>query len=156
MIGLATAMWGAAGAFGAVGSALNQVFRVEEGRGFVKHKLHNLGWTLVLLSARADHAALLFLGGGIASDLLGKIGLGDSAVMVWNYAALARRPAVAMLVYAVVYYAAPNVEIRHCRYITPGAVFGVTAVDPRLGACSSSTSRRSPATRRLMARSRLS
>ena len=42
-IGLATALWGAAGAFGSVGVALNQVLRVEEGRGFVKHKLQNLG-----------------------------------------------------------------------------------------------------------------
>jgi len=32
-----------------------------------------------------------------------------------------------MLVYAVVYYAAPNVEIRRWQYITPGAVFGVAA-----------------------------
>ena len=31
----------------------------------------------------------------------------------------------AMLIYAIVYYAAPNVEIRHWKYITPGAVFGV-------------------------------
>jgi membrane protein len=32
-----------------------------------------------------------------------------------------------MLMYAIVFYAAPNVEIRHWRYITPGAVFGVGA-----------------------------
>jgi membrane protein len=30
-----------------------------------------------------------------------------------------------MLIYAIVFYAAPNVEIRHWRFITPGAVFGV-------------------------------
>ena len=125
VIGLATAMWGAAGAFGSVGAALNQVFRVEEGRGFVKHKLHNLGWTLLLILLAAVTLMLLFLGGGIASDLLGKIGLGDSAVMVWNILRWPGALLVAMLVYAVVYYAAPNVEIRHFRYITPGAVFGV-------------------------------
>jgi membrane protein len=34
---------------------------------------------------------------------------------------------IAMLIYAVVYYAAPNVEIRRWQYITPGAVFGVLA-----------------------------
>ena len=125
VIGLATAMWGAAGAFGSVGAALNQVFRVEEGRGFVKHKLHNLGWTLLLILLAAVTLMLLFLGGGIASDLLGEIGLGDSAVMVWNILRWPGALLVAMLVYAVVYYAAPNVEIRHFRYITPGAVFGV-------------------------------
>jgi membrane protein len=32
-----------------------------------------------------------------------------------------------MLIYAIVYYAAPNVEVRDWRYITPGAAFGVPA-----------------------------
>jgi membrane protein len=125
VVGLATAMWGAAGAFGSVGAALNQVFRVEEGRGFVKHKLHNLGWTLLLILLAAVTLMLLFLGGGIASDVLGEIGLGDTAVTVWNVLRWPGALLVAMLVYAVVYFAAPNVEIRHFRYITPGAVFGV-------------------------------
>src|SRR5215208_1586543 len=49
VIGLATALYGASGAFGAVGRALNSIWRVDEGRGFVKHKLLNLGWTLLLV-----------------------------------------------------------------------------------------------------------
>ena len=125
LIGLATALWGAAGAFGSVGAALNQVFRVEEGRGFVKHKLHNLLWTLLLILLAAITLMLLFLGGGLAADVLGLIGLGDSAVTVWNVLRWPAALLVAMLVYAVVYYAAPNVEIRNWRYITPGAVTGV-------------------------------
>jgi membrane protein len=125
IIGLATALWGAAGAFGSVGAALNQVFRVEEGRGFVKHKLQNLIWTLLLIFLAAVTCMLLFLGGGLAEDVLGLIGLGGSAVEVWNVLRWPGALLVAMLVYAVVYYAAPNVEIRHWRYITPGAVFGV-------------------------------
>jgi membrane protein len=126
IVGLLTAMWGAAGAFGSVGAALNQVWRVEEGRSFVKHKLHNLGWTLLLIALALITAVLLFLGGGLAGDVLGVIGLGDTVVAIWG---IARWPAAllaATLVYAVVYYAAPNVEIRRWRYITPGAVFGVT------------------------------
>jgi membrane protein len=127
VIGLLTALYGASGAFGAVGSALNQVWRVEEGRGFVKHKLHNLLWTVVLLVLALITTVLLFLGGGIADDALGKIGLGDTAANIWQ---IARWPAallLAKLIYAIVYYAAPNVEIRRWQYITPGAVFGVLA-----------------------------
>ena len=30
-----------------------------------------------------------------------------------------------MTIYAIVYYASPNVEVRHFRWITPGAVVGV-------------------------------
>jgi membrane protein len=127
VIGLLTSLYGASGAFGAAGLALNQVWRVEEGRGFVKHKLHNLLWTIVLLVLGLVTLVLLFLGGGIADDALGKIGLGHTVATVWH---IARWPAallVAMLIYAIVYYAAPNVEVRRWQYITPGAVFGVVA-----------------------------
>ena len=126
VVGLATALWGATGSFGSAGAALNRVWRVEEGRGFVKHKVGNLLWTLVLLVLAVVTIVLVFLGGELARDVLGLIGLGDLAT-IWS---LARWPAAllsAMLIYAVVYYAAPNVEIRHWRYITPGAAFGVPA-----------------------------
>ena len=80
---------------------------------------------LLLLAIIAT--VLLFLGGGIADDALGKIGLGHTAATIWQ---IARWPAAllsAQLIYAIVYYAAPNVEIRRWQYITPGAVFGVLA-----------------------------
>jgi membrane protein len=126
-IGLATSLYGASGAFAAAGRALNHIWRVEEGRSFVKHKLEDLLWTVVLVALVLVTCVLVFLGGSLAGDVLGLVGLGDTAAAVWQ---LARWPAAllaAMLVYAVVYYAAPNVEIRHWRFITPGAVFGVPA-----------------------------
>jgi membrane protein len=127
VIGLATSLWGASGAFGAAGAALNQVWRVEEGRGLVKRKAHDLGWTLVLAALVLVTLVLVFLGGELASDVLGEIGLGATAADVWQ---IVRWPAAmvsAMLIYAVVYYAAPNVEIRRFQWITPGAAFGVVA-----------------------------
>ena len=68
---------------------------------------------------------LIFLGGGLASDVFGKIGLGDTAATVWLYLRWPAALVVAMTIYAIVYYAAPNVEVRHFRWITPGAVVGV-------------------------------
>jgi membrane protein len=125
VIGFATSLYGASGAFGAVGRALNDIWRVEEGRGFVKHKLHDLGWTLALVALVLIVFVLVFLGGGLAGDVLGAIGLGDTAAAVWRIARWPGALLATMLIYAIVYYAAPNVEIRHWRFITPGAVFGV-------------------------------
>jgi membrane protein len=125
VIGLATAVYGASGAFGAVGRALNDIWRVEEGRGFVKHKLHDIGWTLAVVALVLITFVLVFLGGGLAGDVLGAIGLGDTAAAVWRIARWPGALLAAMLIYAIVYYAAPNAEIRHWRFITPGAVFGV-------------------------------
>jgi membrane protein len=125
VLGLVTALWGASGAFGAAGRALNEIFRVEEGRGFVKHKAQDLAWTLCVMVLALVTFVLLFLGGGVAADVLGKIGLGDTAATVWQYVRWPGALAVTMLIYAVVYYAAPNLEIRHFRWISPGAVVGV-------------------------------
>jgi membrane protein len=125
VIGLAVSLNGASGAFGAVGRALNKIFRVQEGRGFVRHKLNDLLWTLVVALLVLITVVAIFLGGGLASDVLGKIGLGDTAATIW---AIARWPvalAVTMTIYAIVYYAAPNVEVRRFRWISPGAVTGV-------------------------------
>jgi len=127
VLGLATSLYGASGAFGSVGAALNRVWRVEEGRGFVKRKLHDLRWTLVLMALVLVTCVLVFLGGGLAGDVLGLIGLGDTAVSIWHVVRWPAALLAAMLIYAVVYYAAPNVEIRRWQYITPGAVFGVLA-----------------------------
>ena len=124
-IGLATALYGASGAFGAVGRALNAIWRVDEGRTFVKHKLHDIGWTLLLMLLVLVTFVLVFLGGSLAGDVLGLIGLGETAADVWRIVRWPAALVVAMLIYAIVFYAAPNVEIRHWRFITPGAIFGV-------------------------------
>jgi membrane protein len=124
-IGLLTALYGASGAFGASGRALNRIWRVEEGRGFVRKKATDMAWTLVVLALVIVTFVMIFLGGGLAKDVAGWIGLGDTAATVWT---IVRWPAAlvsAMLIYAIVYYAAPNVKVRRFEFVTPGAIFGV-------------------------------
>ena len=127
VLGLVTTLLGATGAFNSAGQALNRVWRVEEGRGYVKRKLVNLLWTLTLLALMLVTLVLVFLGGDLAADVLGLIGLGENAATVWAYVRWPAALLSAMLIYAIVYYAAPNVEVRNWRYITPGAAFGVPA-----------------------------
>ena len=63
VIALATSLYGASGAFGAVGRALNVVWRVEEGRNFVRRKAHDVMWTLVLIVLVLITFVLIFVGG---------------------------------------------------------------------------------------------
>ena len=125
IIGLAISLNGASGAFGAAGRALNKIFRVQEGRGFVKHKAQDLAWTLCVMVLGLLTLVLILLGGGLASDIFDAIGLGDTAATVWLVLRWPAALVCAMVIYAIVFYAAPNVEVRHFRWITPGAVVGV-------------------------------
>jgi membrane protein len=125
VISVALALNGASGAFAAAGRALNVVYGVEEDRGFVRRKLTDLGCTLVVILLFAIVLVAVFLGGQIADDLLGKIGLGSTAAAVWSIARWPVAVLAAMVAYAIVYAVAPNVVPRRFRWISPGAALGV-------------------------------
>ena len=125
ILGLATSLWGASGAFGAVGRALNRVWRVDEGRSFVKHKASDLFWTAVILALALITFVLIFLGGSLAGIIFDRLGLGSTFESVWMFARWPAALAMAMLIYAVVYFAAPNVRYKRMEWVTPGALVGV-------------------------------
>jgi membrane protein len=127
VLGLVVSLYGASGAFGAVGRALNDIWRVEEGRSFVKHKLHDVLWTLTIMALVVTTAVLVFLGGALSEFVFSRIGLGDTTAEIWRFARWPLALVCMILIYAVVYYAAPNVEVRRWHWITPGAAFGVLA-----------------------------
>jgi membrane protein len=125
VLSVGLAINGASGAFAAAGRALNVVYGVEEDRGFVRRKLTDVACTLVVIFLFAVVLIALFLGGQIADDLLGKIGLGSTARTVWSIVRWPGAVVAAMVGYALVYAFAPNVVPRKFRWTTPGAAMGV-------------------------------
>jgi membrane protein len=125
VISLLLALNGASGAFGAAGRALNVVYGVEEQRGMVRRKLTDLITALVVIVLFAVVLVSVFLGGQIADDLFGKIGLGSTAATIWSYARWPVALVAATVGYGLVYGIAPDVRPRRIRWITPGAAVGV-------------------------------
>jgi len=125
VVSTAIALNGASGAFGAAGRALNRVYGVDEDRGFVRRKLTDLGVTLLIVVLLLVVIAALFLGGGIAEDLLGSIGLGSTASTLWSIIRFPIALLGALGVYSIIYAFAPDLEPRRLRWITPGAAIGV-------------------------------
>jgi membrane protein len=124
-LGVVVAIYGASGAFGGAGRALNVVYGARETRGFVRHKLMDIAWTLVVIVLALVALFSVFLGSGLAHDLFGVIGLGNTAVSIWHYARWFVAIAAVLLIYAIAYAFAPNIEPRRLRWITPGATAGV-------------------------------
>jgi membrane protein len=119
------ALYGTTGVLEAARRALNVSFDISRGRSFLRRKTIDIVSTAVLMALILVSLVLAFIGGGLAADLLGFVGLGDTVARVWN---LVRWPAavlVAMLVFSYVYYVTPDVQHRSFRWITPGAVVAV-------------------------------
>ena len=125
LVSLLLALNGASGAFGAAGRALNVAYGVEEDRGMVRRKLNDvlIAATVILLFLVV--LAAIFLGGQIADDLFGKIGLGNTVATVWSYVRWPVALVAAIVAYALVYGLAPDRETRRVHWISVGAVVGV-------------------------------
>jgi membrane protein len=122
---LAIALNSASGAFGAAGRALNRVYALDDDRGFVRRKVTDVGMTLVIVVLLLIVIGALFVGGGLAHDLLGTIGLGNTASTVW---AIVRWPlalGAALVAYGLIYAYAPDRRPPRLRWISPGAIAGV-------------------------------
>jgi membrane protein len=125
LISIIIALNGASGAWSAAGRALNVVYAVDDDRGFVRQKLHGLAFTLLVIVLAIVALVSVFLGGQVAADLFGKIGLGSTAADVWSYVRWLVALVAAVLIYAIVYAFAPAIEPRRFRWLSPGAVLGV-------------------------------
>jgi membrane protein len=125
LVSIALALNGASGAFGAAGRALDVAYGVTEGRGFVRRKLTDLGAALAVIVLFAVVIVAIFLGGQIADDRFGKIGLGETAATVWSYARWPVALIAATVAYGLVYRLAPDVRPPTVRWISVGAIVGI-------------------------------
>jgi membrane protein len=125
VIGLVAAIWSASGYIGAFMRASNAIYDIEEGRPLWKTLPLRVGLTVLLMVLTAVSAIGVTLSGGIARQAGNLVGVGDTAVTVWN---LAKWPVLLLFVsflFAVLYWAAPNVKQPGFRWITPGGVLAV-------------------------------
>jgi membrane protein len=121
VIGLAGALWSASGYVGAFGRAMNRVYEIDEGRPFWKLRPTMLLITLIAVIMAAAVGLALVVSGPIAESLGNAIGLGSTAVTVWNIAKWPVILIVVVLVVAMLYYATPNVKQPKFRWISLGA-----------------------------------
>jgi membrane protein len=123
--GLAGALWAASGYVAAFMRASNSIYDMPEGRPVWKTLPLRVVLTLVLVVLLAVSAVAVTLTGGLAKQVGGVIGLSDTAVTVWN---IAKWPALLIVVsfmFALLYWAAPNVKHPKFRWVSPGGVLAV-------------------------------
>ncbi|MCK0520285.1 YihY/virulence factor BrkB family protein [Williamsia sp. DF01-3] len=125
VLGLVGALWSASGYVGAFGRAMNRMYEIDEGRPIWKLRPIMLLVTLIALIMAAAVAFMLAVSGPVAKSIGDAIGLGDSALTIWN---IARWPVVlifVILVVAILYWATPNVKQPKFRWVSAGAILAI-------------------------------
>jgi membrane protein len=125
IVGIAVALWAASNYVGAFMRASNVIYETPEGRPIWKLRPLQMLVTLVIVVLAAITLLALVVSGPLAEAIGGAIGLSDAAVTAYQ---IAKWPILALLVitiFAVLYYASPNVKLRGFRWVTPGAIFAL-------------------------------
>jgi membrane protein len=125
IVGLATALWSASGYVGAFMRAANVIYETPEGRPFWKLRPLQLLVTLAMLVLLALVALALVLTGPVVTAVAGPLGIGSTAVSIWNIAKWPVLLAVVVTMFAVLFYSAPNVKLAGFKWVTPGAVLAI-------------------------------
>ncbi len=127
VFGLAAALWSASGYVGAFMRASNMIYETPEGRPFWKLRPLQIAVTLVLIVTMAVLALALVLTGPVVSAVAEPIGVGDTAVAIWNIAKWPAMAAIFITMVSLLYYASPNVKLRGFKWVTPGSLFAIVA-----------------------------
>jgi membrane protein len=124
-IGVLGALWSASGYVGAFMRASNAIYEVREGRRFWKLRPLQIAVTLVMVLAAALVAMAIVVTGPVAKAIGNVVGLGKTAVLVFDIVKWPVLIAVVITMFALLYYVAPNVRLPGFRWITPGGVLAI-------------------------------
>jgi membrane protein len=126
--GLVAALWSASVGFTAIQSTMNVVYRVHENRPYWKARLSAIGITFLLS---------IIISLMLASLLLSDFGARLAHLHIYHHA-LAMAAAISLkiigavialvllsLLFAIVYYFAPDVQVSQWHWLTPGSALGM-------------------------------
>ena len=124
VVGGAGATWAASGAMSAVIKAVNRAYNRVETRPFWKTRI--IAIVLVALTGLVLAGLLLLIvfGGPLGTAIADKAHLGGAFEIFW---AVLRWPlafVAILLFFGLVYYLAPNADVRSWKWLTPGSLVG--------------------------------
>ncbi|GAA3023016.1 YihY/virulence factor BrkB family protein [Streptosporangium longisporum] len=125
VVGLLVALWSASGYIAAFVRAGNAIYDIREGRPLWKLTPLRVGLTLVFVVLMAAGAVAVTFTGRLAELAGNALGVGQTAVAVWDYAKWPVLVLIATGLVMLLYWAAPNVRQPGFRWISPGGLLAV-------------------------------
>jgi membrane protein len=125
ILGLLVAWWSASGYIATFMRASNAIYEVGEGRPIWKTIPVRLIITLIMVILIVISAAIVIFTGPIAEQVGQAIGLGDTAVTIWDIAKWPVLVVIVSVMLAILYFGAPNVKQPGIQWVSPGGVLAV-------------------------------
>ncbi|MDZ5076218.1 YihY/virulence factor BrkB family protein [Nesterenkonia sp. HG001] len=127
-VGILVAMWTASNYVNAFSRAMNRIHEVPEGRSMLQLRPVLYSVTVGLIVLVALSAVMLVISGPLAEAIGNTVGLGETAVTVWDYATYPVLLLVAAACVGLLYYATPNVRQPGPLWISPGALVAIVVM----------------------------
>jgi len=124
VFGVFGAVWAGSGAMGSVVKAVNKAYNKLETRPFWKVRLISIGLVIASGFVLAGMLLMIVLGGKLGDAIASKANLGSAFDWVWNLARWPLAFVIILLLFALIYYLAPNEEQRNWKWVSPGALVG--------------------------------
>ena len=124
-VGILATVWSASGYVSAFARATNAIYDIREGRPLWWLRPLQVLLTVGLVIAMAIVAMAIVLTGSLAHAVGSAVGVGSTAVTVWNIVKWPFIVAAVMVLFSVLEWAAPNVRQPKFRGLSPGGVLGV-------------------------------
>lgn len=125
VIGIVLALWSASGYVAAFMRASNRIYAMPEGRPIWKTAPVRVGVTIFTVICLVIGIVIVVATGSLARHIGDALGLGSTAVLVWEIAKWPVLLVLFALMLAVLYQAAPNVRNGGFRWLSPGAALAV-------------------------------
>jgi membrane protein len=125
LVALGGALWSASAYIAAFMRAANVIWDVPEGRPVWKRLPLRVGVTLLVLILLAVSALAVVATGPVADRAGELVGLGGTAVTIWDIGKWPVLVVIVSLIFGLLYYAAPNVRQPNFRWLSPGALLAV-------------------------------
>ena len=125
LVGVALALWTTTSAAGTLMEGLTTAYDRDDGRGFVRKRLLALGIVACLVLAALLVIGLLVLGPHLQRWLGSALDAETATAWIWWTAQWPVLIGGLLFAFAVLLYLGPDVDVRHWRLISPGAVTAV-------------------------------
>jgi membrane protein len=124
IVGLVLALWSASNYVAAFMRASNAIYDVPEGRPIWKTAPIRVGVTVVTMILLVAAAVIVVLTGGLAQKAGNLLGLGPTAVTIWNIGKWPVLLIIVGLILAILFWASPNAK-HGFQWVSPGGFIAV-------------------------------